>query len=344
MGIVQKKSKGITAAVLKIIAMATMLIDHIAATIIERILVSRGMNEVYSEEAKYAWLHVGNNMLLNEMYSWMRIIGRLAFPLFAFLITEGFFYTRDRWKYFKRLALFAIISEIPFDLAFYDSFFQTAHQNVFFTLALAVLGLIGYTKIKESPLNEKFPILLKNLGYACFGFMLWYIFAISILGKLLEYNGVIGTLFETWMVGPFYVQHMTLSAVIVGIGVATATIILFNVALRGYDQTFVAKEAIGWFPICGCILLASLLCTDYSCFGVFVIALMYLRREKKVSSMVTGCVTLSILNPTEISAFIDVFLVKYYNGQKGKQLKWSNYIFYPAHLAVLALICYLCKL
>ncbi len=105
---------------LKWIAIVTMLIDHTAC-----VLVSD------------TWL----------LHTVMRIIGRFAFPIFCFLIAEGVFYTKNRKNYLMRMALFALLSEIPFDLAFSAG---PAHwlddQNVFFTLTLGILGLVLYER------------------------------------------------------------------------------------------------------------------------------------------------------------------------------------------------------
>lgn len=97
--------------------------------------------------------HVGAVIFPGALY--LRIIGRLAFPIFAFLIGEGLAHTRDPKKYALRLFAFALISEIPFDLCFYGKILSFDHQNIFFTLTLGVLSGILY---------RKYMIKSKNIG------------------------------------------------------------------------------------------------------------------------------------------------------------------------------------
>ena len=105
----QEKAVGLSGSTLKLIAIVTMFIDHLGVVAFET--------------------QISNYMV---PYYIMRLIGRLAFPIFCFLLVEGFFHTRDVKKYALRLLVFAFISEIPFDLAFNRQLFYWRHQNVFF--------------------------------------------------------------------------------------------------------------------------------------------------------------------------------------------------------------------
>ena len=112
----QEKAVGLSGSTLKLIAIVTMFIDHLGVVAFET--------------------QISNYMV---PYYIMRLIGRLAFPIFCFLLVEGFFHTRDVKKYALRLLVFAFISEIPFDLAFNRQMFYWRHQNVFFTLFIGLL-------------------------------------------------------------------------------------------------------------------------------------------------------------------------------------------------------------
>jgi hypothetical protein len=80
----------------------------------------------------------------------MTCVGRLAFPIFAFMITEGYVHTSDFKKYAKRLFIFGLISEIPFNLMSSSGFIFPFHQNVMFTLLLGLLSIREIDRIKQA--------------------------------------------------------------------------------------------------------------------------------------------------------------------------------------------------
>lgn len=134
--------QGISSAVLKNIAVVTMLIDHIGAVIVTRLLIQNGLYKaMVNREAYDAW--VGQNGGMYGIYMAMRIIGRLAFPIYCFLLVEGFQKTHDVKKYLGRMFLFALLSEVPFDLALSGKVWNAEYQNVFFTLLIGLLVITG---------------------------------------------------------------------------------------------------------------------------------------------------------------------------------------------------------
>ena len=112
------RSGFINSFTLHIIAMALMLLDHLQATVLSD-------------------------------YAVLTRLGRLAFPIFAFMIAEGFYHTKNVKKYLLRMLFFALISEIPFNLMVGSSVFYYAHQNVMWTFLLAILSLLIFEKLKE---------------------------------------------------------------------------------------------------------------------------------------------------------------------------------------------------
>lgn len=216
--------------VLKLIAIITMLIDHIAAS---------GL--------------VPTDSFINFI---MRCIGRISFPIFIFLMVEGFHHTRDVKKYMIRLGAFALLSEIPFDLAFYGKVLDGSHQNIFFTLFLG-LSLITLMSMVEKKFKKR--IIISNL-----------------------LDGLLTIVF--------------------------------------------------------CVI-AAVLRTDYGYGGILLIVAFYLFRGSKLmlflSVLIISYTVFGYINVLEVLAIIPI---AFYNGQKGKNIKYLFYIFYPAHLLILYLI------
>lgn len=151
--------RGLSGSTLKIIAIITMIIDHIAAVVFVRMLLARGNSALLADAD--AWL-IGfvNNENLLAVYQAMRGIGRIAFPLFCFLLVEGFSHTSNIKKYAFRLSVFALVSEIPFDLAFHGKLLEFTYQNVFFTLLIGLLTITLFHWLQE---NQKIQPWLKVL-------------------------------------------------------------------------------------------------------------------------------------------------------------------------------------
>jgi len=221
---------------LKIIAIILMLIDHIGAVVLYHGYLLP--NAPIAEGTPIYDVYI--------FYQVLRFIGRSAFPIFCFLLVQGFLHTSNKRNYATRLFAFALISEIPFDIAIDNALISFRAQNVFFTL------LIGF-------------------------FVLW--------------------LMEKW-------------------------------SDKIYLQLFVVALGMG---------LAYLLRTDYSYWGILLISILYFFRTVLIVQTVAG--SLSLL--WEAPAILSFIPINMYNKKRGISMKYFFYIFYPAHLLVLALIRYL---
>lgn len=146
------EKKGISGSTLKLIAIVTMVIDHIAAAILGRFLLLEGVGGLNMENTAAAAEWFSAHALLYGSYTVMRAVGRIAFPIFCFLLVEGFTHTNNIKKYALRLGLFALISEIPFDLAFQGTALEFGYQNVFFTLTVGFVAMMLFRAVE---LNEE---------------------------------------------------------------------------------------------------------------------------------------------------------------------------------------------
>ena len=149
-------------AQLKYIAFLSMLADHVNKALIYPVLSGEG--------------------ILQRISDAFDILGRIAFPLFAFFLVEGFFKTGNRKKYLASLLIFGIISEIPFDMALSGVFFEPNSNNIMFTLALMLITIWIIDTLKEK---------MQNMSK-----YIWYPFSFVIVGIMCIISMVTGLDYE----------------------------------------------------------------------------------------------------------------------------------------------------
>lgn len=132
----------ITAAGLHILAMGLMLCDHLWATLLPGA-------------------------------QWLTWAGRIAYPIFAFMIVEGYFHTHDLRRYLQRLLLAALVSEIPFNLMYGGSVFYPYHQNVIWTFLLGLLLIVLLEKAKTR--LGRVPRVIASAGVVLLGYLAGYL-------------------------------------------------------------------------------------------------------------------------------------------------------------------------
>ena len=235
--------RGLSGAVLKWIAVVSMFIDHAADV---------GYRTWYLMLCPYTESSY-------RLYTVLRGVGRIAFPIYCFLLVEGYLHTRDVRKYLLRLLAFGLVSELPFDRAFTGTWLDLYHQNVYFTLALGLLAVFLWDHLTQGDF------------LAC----AW------------------------WRKGAA----------------------LLSAAALAYA--------------------AELCHTDYGWIGVAVIAAMYVFRKRGWLRFIASGAALLASNVLEAASFPDFLLFRFYNGTRGRQPKYFFYVFYPAHLALLALLRFL---
>ena len=143
----------LSGSTLKIMALIFMLIDHTAAIVFPPVLARYGITSFGNISMEYmqGLVAAGSIGWLYVLYQIMRrILGRLAFPIFAFQIAEGFLHTSNFRRYALRLLAFACLSEIPFDLMYASTAFNPFHQNVMFTLLLGLLAIHGLDRASRA--------------------------------------------------------------------------------------------------------------------------------------------------------------------------------------------------
>nr|WP_315046426.1 TraX family protein [uncultured Leptotrichia sp.] len=164
-------------AQLKYIAFLSMLIDHTNKALIYPMLTGKGF--------------------LNFLSDTFDILGRIAFPIFMFFLVEGFFKTRNRFRYLLYLTVFGVISEIPFDLCQSAVIFQPYSNNVMFTLALTLVMIWIIDELRVPTKIFWYPISIVIVAGTCLLSMIW--------GLDYEWHGIlIGYFFYIFRNNPIF--------------------------------------------------------------------------------------------------------------------------------------------
>lgn len=156
-----KKIQFLSGAQLKYVAIVSMLIDHVNKALL------------------YPFLDKGVLLIISDLFD---IIGRIAFPLFCFMLIEGFFKTGNRKKYLLTLLVFGLISEVPFDMFTTAAFYNANWNNVLFTLALLLIT-IWIIDILRNRFNE----LPRTV---------WYLASIALVAAMCILSMILGLDYE----------------------------------------------------------------------------------------------------------------------------------------------------
>lgn len=310
-----------TAFALKLIAVLTMVIDHIGTIILS------------------ANFHlISYNM---EFYLLFRYIGRISFPIFAFLIANGCKHTSNINKYLLRLGILAIISEIPYDMAFWGyggGINFISNTNIFYTLFLGVAAVAIYEKLTRVEKQWIFLIILALIP------------VISMIVSLPLFAGY-GNLIVNLALALYCVAAFVLANLLTEI--------------RRSKKPTIERKIIPVLAILPLFSLSGILGTDFHGIGVLLMFFLYLANPaNKISRAAVLTVSLLYYYGRQfipayfmgapaaefqrialILAFslLSVLFVSLYNGKLGlnnRVVKWGFYAFYPLHIAILAAVSY----
>ena len=304
--------KPMTGFHLKLIALTTMFIDHIGAVFFPQVTL-------------------------------LRVIGRISFPLYAFLIAEGCRYTRNRGRYALGLGAFALISEIPYDLALHPEFLENGlwgqnflfQTNIFYTMFFAVASVHIFEVLRR----RSWKAQLAALG----GFAGVYFLNLLLYNLWLAHESL-------WL---FYASHLAALSY-------HPLLIWICCMLEKRSCKEEKPDILSNILAVGQLLVALLYANSYGAsyagLGVLLMFLLYLAKSRRaqagvltawvlyyyglqgVGQVLQGYLSLPYMLGRVALALAAAALVYFaYNGQRGKPVnKWIFYAAYPVHLGILA--------
>lgn len=204
----------VTAATLKWYGCITMLFYTLSMSVIQNgmLHVNRYSNTVLRE----MWAADPELMMLSSWAAVFQLLGGLAIPVFAFLLVEGFLHTKNYRNYLLRMAVFAVISEIPYDLAMSSTLFDWGSQNMLLTLTVCLVMLYGLKMFEASRLVQGLIVIAavfwSSLVKSQFGLCMVLLVAVYyILRKnpkaKMWLGGIIGLLYITGPISNFVLSR-----------------------------------------------------------------------------------------------------------------------------------------
>lgn len=307
--------KPLTAFRLKLIALTTMVIDHVAAVL----------------------------PFPSAIDSLLRSIGRIAFPIYAFFIAEGCRYTRSREKYLLRLGLFGLISQLPFVSAFYVRMWEPdrwwarflAPGNVFYTMFFAVACIHIWETLRRR--SRIIQLAASGIFVGCF--ILWACMLFFIVQSAWPF---------IFMIIAYVAAFLAACHFLGWCGGENAPDWLANIlaALPLLPVFFLAEVLDCDYGVFGVALICLIYLARSRKLQIAILALgmVYeyglapgLRFMELAAHGVTG-----VFSFHDVLAFgfalVAVVLLCLYNGQRGKNVKWAFYAAYPVHIAILAIL------
>lgn len=290
--------------IIKIIALIAMLLDHIGVILVE------------------SW-----GLFPSVVFSALREIGRVSFPLFAFTIANGWVYTKNKERYFGRMLLFAIISQIPYSLAFYPTNTMRFEPNHNFLLTWNVQIIFQFIIVSS---------LCLCFFYFCIShsrkIMVWIAIALLIAMTVLQIQSVC-------IIGDYLNIFYTFC-------VAILFLYCYDI-IR--ERTY--KKAYKYVLMLEVLLVIPLLVglkADYGKFltGPLLILLLYILRKYKFLQALTiifwGIFLYGIVIGNWLNAYAVIpagIIILFYNNEelKGEKVKKFFYLFYPMHLLLLGI-------
>lgn len=318
-----KTQYGLTATTLKMIAVICMFIDHIGAFVVYRLINSK----IWHTDNVLFTIDSDKYTIEIVIYYLLRAIGRISFPIFCFFIVEGYRRTRSKIKYAFRLLFFALLSEAPFTMAAHGTMLEwwkyLTPSNVFFTLLIGLIVIWGADELKKYAPGGFVAVCFRILvciiptGYAAY-----------------EVNSIL-SIFEEMSLGP---NSFVIIWGVLALAMLIGTFVYGLVTTK--ENARVLSSSLSILSLG--MVLADILGTDYAGYGVIVIFVINLfMNRKRTTGIALGIGALILFNLSEIPALADIYLLSRYNGERGKGYKYFFYLFYPVHLAVIALVMFL---